>query len=1526
MQKCALLIGIDQYSNCIQRLYNAVRDVRSVAQVLSTLHGYEVHLLEDGQATRASIEHSLEEIASRLRADARFLVYFAGHGIAEDLFGYGEGDQGFILTYEADPTEPASFWPMAALHTLLGRVACSHLFLVLDCCFAGAFRWTQTRSVMKKEKTLFRERYDRYLRDPAWQVLTSTAHDETALDRLQGQTHGSRGDQTRGSPFANALCQGLAGAADFAVSGPGDGVILASELHLYIEEEMKRLEQRSGRGQQRPMLWAMMGKEKGQFVFEVPGRSPDLPMALDLNEQNNPYRGLQPYGEEDYRLFFGREDEVQRLCDRVVRQPLTIVLGASGVGKSSLVQAGLLPRLRVMSEPLWHVLNSVRPGREPMRAMTVLLKELDEIASTPVGETTQPLRERNPKRHTLLIVDQLDELVAFGHPESILEQFILTLLATRSAHPQLHIVFTLRSDFAPHFDRLLRESQGSLFLVHSMKRIELRTVIERPAVERVLFFEPPSLIERVLDDVSETPGALPLLSFTLSEMYRAYLRSGRGDRSLTSQDYEALGGISGALRRCADDLYDNLDSLQQSTLEWLLLRMVSLEVGEVARRRVPLTELDFGSGTSAQAHVQKVLRFLQEARLVIAAQDGAGDSYIELAHDKLALGWPRLWSLLRREQENLPLWRRLTRAARDWATAGRGETWLWAANPLLPLMFSLFKREPERFNLLEQKFLELSQEKAARDAEELRQQLLSTYVEQGRQLLIRGKPMPALLWLSRAYKEGSKDSSLRFMLAQATQSINGLAMSLKGHGGEIQSVALSRDGGRIVTASKDSTAKVWDLPTGKLLHTLAPLGNGVLSATASFNPDGNLILTADDNAAKLWDSRTGKLLLIVYEVSQPLTAAVFSPDGARVLTASEGWDAKVWDVRTGALVAELKSRHMALKSGAFSPDGKRVITAGESGNAVIWLADSGSELVAIDHGGMVRTVVFHPNGTQVATSGDRDGVVKLWNADTGKLLAVLEGHQGLINSVEFSADGSQILTSSDDRTARLWNASTGKIIVSMQGHQDAVCSARFNPASEQIITASADGSAKLWDALSGKPLESLEGHQGSVKSAIFSLDGTQVITIGSDGLVNVWNTGANRQLACLRGRELTYLSMFLFSPDESNIALYNYEENFVRIWNISAGKWQSRLTGHSRDILSLAFNPDGSRIVTGSADQTTKVWEVASGNLLMTLSGCVSSISAVVVHPGGAQIATGGYREATLWDAATGQMLHSLDGHRGVVRGLAYSQDGSILATANDGDNTARLWDAKAGRLILSIAAEVSNLFWVFFSPDGRYLVTEDRHNRVKIWETASGKPPAFLRQIFEKDIVTSIEFSLDAHRMLLMRLYGNPELWDLREGRRVATLEGHQGRVLSMTHSSDGTRIITGGQDRTAKIWDSANGKMLMSLEGHDDDVNSVAANLAGTLLVTASDDGTARIWDLQKGVQLSSFEGHAGPILSARFSPDGARVVTRGQDGTVRIWDTRSEQRSPQQIEDLVRCRVPLRLAGVILQPAERDPQACT
>ncbi len=381
---------------------------------------------------------------------------------------------------------------------------------------------------------------------------------------------------------------------------------------------------------------------------------------------------MKSFEEKHSDLFFGRKALTEKLSQFVCQHPLTVVLGASGTGKSSLVKAGLIPYLKEKNQ--WRIVSPMRPGEFPLKALNKIFNKLlsqqalsdFSIINPTVEQKADSLSDKiaeivalNPQSKLLLVVDQTEELLTICRDERERDSFLNLLARWLAKYPQqLRIVLTLRSDFEPQLRNLALESswQKSRFIVPAMTRDELRQAIEEPASARVMYFEPHSLVEQLIDEVAQMPGALPLLSFALSELYLKYLRKfreGKRDkRAITQQDYQEIGGVVQSLTQRADSEYEELIKQEQAyaqTIRHVMLRMIAVGGGELARRRVLLSELEYPEPENER--VKEVIRRFSTVRLLVEGQDADGNPYVEPAHDALVRGWGKIKYWLGEKQE-----------------------------------------------------------------------------------------------------------------------------------------------------------------------------------------------------------------------------------------------------------------------------------------------------------------------------------------------------------------------------------------------------------------------------------------------------------------------------------------------------------------------------------------------------------------------------------------------------------------------------------------------------------------------------------------------------------------------------------------------------------------------------------------------------------------------------------------------------------------------------------------------------------
>ncbi len=709
-----------------------------------------------------------------------------------------------------------------------------------------------------------------------------------------------------------------------------------------------------------------------------------------------------------------------------------------------------------------------------------------------------------------------------------------------------------------------------------------------------------------------------------------------------------------------------------------------------------------------------------------------------------------------------------------------------------------------------------------------------------RDLLVKDRKRDAFAYLARSCENDPDSASAAETSALALSDWNSppSLATLNGHAEMVRSAQFSADGKRMVTASNDRTARIWDVTTGALLITLD--GHKDVVCSAQFSADGSRVVTASfDRTSRVWSSEDGKLLATLKGHSGVVNGAQFNNDGTRVVTSSEDHTARLWDAASGALLATLQDFEYVW-SAQFSADGRRIVNASGDGMARVWDAADGKLLVTLQgHEAPVRSAQFSPDGSRIMTSSD-DKTARVWDSATGKLLITLQGHEASVRSAQFSADGSRIVTASEDKTARLWEAATGDLQVTLKGHERGVVSAQFSADGRRIVTASSDRTARVWESGMGRLLAVFHGHEGAIRSAQFSADGSRIVTASEDKTARVWAVTGGL-LAILRGHENKVWGV-QFSTDGRQIVSASMDKT-ARVWEAATGRLVSIIKGHERVVSSAQFSMDGKRVVTASNDNSARVWDSASGKQLAILEGHDSEVSNAQFSADGSRIVTAANdNTARVWDSASGKQIVALEGHEGWVHCAQFNAKGSRIVTASN-DNTARVWNAATGKLLATLEGHQGWLQNAQFSANGSRIVTASNDNTARVWDTSNGK--------------------------------------------LLSALEGHDREVNNAQFSSDGRYVVTASNDKTARVWDAVSGKLIATLIGHQGAVNSARFNADGSRIVTASNDNTARVWETSSGKQLATITGHDSFVLNAQFSPDGHRLVTCSTDGTVRVWE---------------------------------------
>ena len=528
--------------------------------------------------------------------------------------------------------------------------------------------------------------------------------------------------------------------------------------------------------------------------------------------------------------------------------------------------------------------------------------------------------------------------------------------------------------------------------------------------------------------------------------------------------------------------------------------------------------------------------------------------------------------------------------------------------------------------------------------------------------------------------------------------------TFKGHNSSVSSVSFSSDGKFIASGSLDSTVKLWEISTGKLIKDFKGHNSDVFSV--SFSSDGKFIASGSyDHTVKLWEVSTGKLIKDFKGHNSDVFSVSFSSDGKFIASGSYDHTVKLWEVSTGKLIKDFQGHNSSVSSVSFSSDGKFIASGSYDHTVKLWEVSTGKLIKDFQgQNSFVNSVSFSSDGKFIA-SGSPDSTVKLWEVSTGKLIKDFQGHNSSVSSVSFSSDGKFIASGSKDSTVKLWEVSTGKLIKDFKGHNDSVSSVSFSSDGKFIASGSYDKTVKLWEVNTGKLIKDFKGHNSYVSSVSFSSDGKFIASGSGDSTVKLWEVNTGKLIKDFKGHN-SYVSSVSFSSDGKFIASGSGDST-VKLWEvISTGRLIKDFKGHNSFVNSVSFSSDGKFIASGSGDSTVKLWEVSTDKLIKDFKGHNSYVSSVSFSSDGKFIASGSYdKTVKLWEVSTGKLIKDFKGHNSYVSSVSFSSDGKFIASGS-GDSTVKLWEVSTGKLIKDFKGHNDYIYSVSFSSDGKFIAS----------------------------------------------------------------------------------------------------------------------------------------------------------------------------------------------------------------------------
>lgn len=1182
-----------------------------------------------------------------------------------------------------------------------------------------------------------------------------------------------------------------------------------------------------------------------------------------------PFKGLHYFDVGDAPLFFGREALIDELVEHLAHHRFLAVVGASGSGKSSLVRAGLIPRLQQATAPEEAPVNTVfllTPTATPLKALAVTLVNnstaildalrlcdaLTQDVRTLDFYASQLLASQRGAAKTsarvLIVVDQFEELFTLCHDAEERHAFVANLMNAVASHGPTAVVITLRADFYAHcsaFAHLRKALETQQKYIGPMAEAELRRAITEPAQRNGWHFES-GLVDLLLRDVGNEPAALPLLSHALLETWQR-----RDGRTLSLTGYMSSGRVQGAIAQTAEQVfYRQLTSEQQAIARTVFLRLTELGEGRPdTRRRTALAELTPTTHNTDQ--VTEALHILSAARLITLDEE-----VVEVAHEALIREWPRLRTWLLEEREALLTQRRIRDAALEWQRLQRDPSSLYRGLQLEQALAWAADHQAE-LNELERAFLDASLFEKQR-----------THAETTRQLLIARSGQLAALSQVVAQQRADRLSSLPMLLARAAVETTW----------QVDPAIIPTP---FVTPEADAALQRALDQTPPWLMTLPRHRHGGRLIAIAFSPDGQyLVTTSSDETARIWQIATGAQVNLLEGHHHRVQFAGFSHDGTRLAMADAAGYVCLWDWRSSHELLRFQAHPGGASTAVFSPDGQTLVTTGDEPIVRLWRVDSGEPVAALSgHTADLLAATFSYGGQWLATGGD-DQVVLIWDLATRRLLRRLTGHEHGVYAVAFSPDDHWLLTASWDKTVRLWDCTTGALRLVLP-HPDPVLSACFSPDGLTIVTGCRDRQARLWDVTTGQVRQCLAGHQGRVRAVAYHPNGGAVATASDDATFRLWDVTNGNPLPW-PGRHLDNVTALAFSPTNHLLATASLDCH-VKLWRVADGYELASLPDQ-QPVKALQFSPDGALLVTAGADQPVRLWETKTYTLLQQLYGHPVPICALAVSPDATLLAAAGDDALIkLWEWRTGQQQIDLVGHTGAINLLAFSADGRALLSVSM-DRTVRLWDVETGQVLFSVNLSVQQVRTAAYSDRTGMVATAGDELVVYLWESQTGREVGRLLG-FERAI-QSIAFSPDGQSILVGAQDGSVQLHNLTSSHQPLIIEGHTAAIQAVAFSHDGQRVATAGADQTVRLWATQTVKQARRLP-HAAAITAVAFRPQGANLATATVEGVVVLWDIERRVERGRLLGHTAQIHSVQFHPGGLQLITASRDQTVRLWD---------------------------------------
>lgn len=1064
-----------------------------------------------------------------------------------------------------------------------------------------------------------------------------------------------------------------------------------------------------------------------------------------------PYMGLQAFNEDSAEYFYGRDALVQKLLNQINHNPSMAVVGASGSGKSSAVQAGLMAQLRegkqIPGSDLWW-LGCFRPGSQPVQGLAKLLTDsaskesqaqeqlqIEGLLYQGVEGFVRWLRTRTEPM-VLLVIDQFEELFTLAG-ESERQEFIeLILGAIKYAGDRFKLVLTIRADFVaacleiPELAHILQK--GSVLVPPYLSEEDYRSAIIKPA-EHVGLKVESGLVEILLQDLDRSAGDLPLLQFVLQQLWER-----REKGNLTLKAYQELGKIKGALERQAQAVYDSLESESQDCAKWIFLNLTQLGEGtEDTRRRI--TKSDLVVAKYPEALVDKTLRILTDAKLLVVNLDNGSnigqsrsadnppaddelfveamhqEATVEVVHEILIRHWSSLRWWLEENRSRLRSQRQIEQAAMLWLRKDRQPDFLLRGVRLAEAE-EIFIKYTDELSDTAKEYVASCIDGRLAEQREVKRRL--------RKAQLTATALGVLGLAATAFGVTAYRQKL-ITQVENIDSLNSVAEAQLLSNQQLESLTTSVKAGKELKQIKGLGKLLvgqdkWQVAKGKTTATLQQSiygsqelnrleGHSQQVNAVSISKNGNLIATAsDDQTVNIWD-QDGTLL------------NTFS--GNKALVNPIAWN------RNGSnqeiINPSLEQNHISTNNSNY------IVSINEETTVELKSKSDNKLISSYAHQSPVNSVSISPDGQLLATA-TFDGKVNIWNK-SGILQQTLTGHTGEVLDVKFVPNKEEgdthykLISTGVDKTIRIWQVFNR---VAEQG--ESIRSVAFSPISADIFAA-ADWDGKI-KVLRNNPdgtqklIHTLSGHDDTISQIKYSPNGKLIASAGWDKKIKIWHSESGDLINTIEGHKAG-VNTLAFTPD-GQVLISADEDKNIKLWKLNGQpKLIKTLTEHTDSIKAITVSPDAQLIASAGYDKTIKIWTI-TGELLQTIDAhnlAITSLqfASTPLNPpykggGNYTLASASWDNTVkLWSiqntGKTNQLLHTLTGHQDGVITINFNADGTTLASGS-GDRNIKLWNTKTGTLIKNLRGHTSQINTLAFSNDDQSLVSGEEQQGLYSW------------------------------------------------------------------------------------------------------------------------------------------------------------------------------------------------------------------